>query len=66
MIQYVYTTEAILIFDDEFEIKMVGSFDKIVNKIEWASNKYGFARADVIDENTGEILIRWVEENFDN
>lgn len=62
MIQYTYTTKAILIFDDEFEIKMTDSFDKIVNKIEWASDEYGFTRADVIDEDTGEILLVWREE----
>ena len=61
MIQYTYTTEAIIIFDDEFEIKIRDSLDKIVNKIEWACDEYGFTKADVVDSNTGEILIQWTE-----
>lgn len=63
MFQYVYTTEMIIIFDDEFEVHMCDSLDHAVNKIEWASNEYGFSKADVISAETGEILITWVAED---
>lgn len=62
MLQYVYTTEMIIVFDDEFEVYMRDSLDHAVNKIEWASNEYGFTKADVIDSETGEVLIVWVAE----
>ncbi len=61
MLQYVYTTDMIIIFDDEFEVQMRDSLDKAVNKIEWASDTYGFSKADVISAETGEILITWTE-----
>lgn len=62
MFQYVYTTNMIIVFDDVFEVHMRDTLDTAVCRIEWAADKYGFTKADVIDEETGEILITWVEE----
>lgn len=63
MFSYVYTTNMIIIFDDEFEVNMHDTLDTAVCKIEWAADTYGFTKADVISAETGEILITWVAEN---
>ena len=56
-INYTYNTNVTIIFDDEFEINMTDSLDNVVCKIDWACGKYGFTKADVIDSETGEILV---------
>ena len=48
-INYHYTTNATIIFDDEFEFHMTDSLDNIVRKIEWAFREYDFTKAEVID-----------------
>lgn len=59
MFQYVYTTDMTIILDDEFEINIRDTLDTAVCKIEWAADKYGFTKADVIDAESGEVLITW-------
>ena len=67
---YYYTTNATIIFDDEFELHTTDSLDNIVCKIEWAFREYGFTKAEVIDapktikemqaeigSETGELLV---------
>jgi len=56
-INYTYNTNVTIIFDDEFEINMTDSLDNVVCKINWACDKYGFTKADVIESETGEILV---------
>lgn len=56
-INYTYTTNVTIIFDDEFEINMTDSLDNVVCKIDWACGEYGFTKADVIDSETGELLV---------
>lgn len=56
-INYIYNTNVTIIFDDEFEINMTDSLDNVVCKIDWACDKYGFTKADVIESETGEILV---------
>lgn len=56
-INYTYNTNVTIIFDDEFEINITDSLDNVVCKINWACDKYGFTKADVIESETGEILV---------
>ena len=56
-INYYYTTNVTIIFDDEFEINMTDSLDNVVCKIDWACHEHGFTKAEVIDSNTGELLV---------
>ena len=58
-INYYYSTNAIIIFDYAFEFKIddSDSLDNIVCKIEWAFREYGFTKAEVIDSETGELLV---------
>ena len=56
-INYTYTTNVTIIFDDEFEINMTDSLDNVVCKIDWACHEHGFMKAEVIDSDTGELLI---------
>ena len=56
-INYTYTTNVTIIFDDEFELHETDSLDNIVCKIEWACGKYRFTKAEVIDSDTGELLV---------
>ena len=56
-INYYYSTSAIIIFNDAFELKINDSLDNIVCKIEWAFREYGFTKAEVIDSETGELLV---------
>ena len=56
-INYYYTTNATIIFDDEFELNMTDSLDNIVCKIDWACGEYGFTKAEVIDSDNGELLV---------
>lgn len=56
-INYYYATKATIIFDDEFELNMKDSLDNIVCKIDWACGEYGFTKAEVIDSDTGELLV---------
>lgn len=56
-IHYEYNTDMTIILDDEFEIQMRGSLDMAVDKVRWAMGEYGFDCADVIDSNTGEVLV---------
>ena len=56
-INYYYTTNATIIFNDAFEQKVEDSLDNIVCKIEWAFREYGFTKAEVIDSETGELLV---------
>lgn len=56
-INYYYSTNAIIIFNDVFEFKIDDSLDNIVCKIEWAFREYGFTKAEVIDSETGELLV---------
>ena len=56
-INYYYTATATIIFDDEFEFHETDSLDNIVCKIEWAFREYGFTKAEVIDSETGELLL---------
>ena len=56
-INYYYTTKATIIFDDEFELNMTDSLDNIVCKIDWVCGEYGFTKAEVIDSDTGELLV---------
>ena len=59
-----YGTEVTVIFDNEFEIKMINDLDAIKEKIEWAFNEYGFDYAMVVSDETGEILMEatWEED----
>lgn len=36
---------------------MTDSLDNIVCKIDWACGEYGFTKAEVIDSDTGELLV---------
>ena len=63
MFQYVYTVDMTIVFDDEFEVNMHDTLDAAICKIEWASGEYGFTKADVINAETGEILIQWTAED---
>lgn len=56
-IQYTYTTRMTLTFDHQFNVEITGSLDSAVEQIKWAMNGYGFTHVDVIDNETGEILI---------
>lgn len=56
-IQYTYTTRMTIAFDHQFNVEMTGSLDSAITQIEWAMNEYGFTHADVIDTETGEILM---------
>lgn len=56
-IEYTYTTDMLIILDDEFEIYIGDTLDVAVEKAKWAFNEYGFTKADIIDKNTGEILV---------
>ena len=56
-INYTYITNVTIIFDDEFELHETDSLDNVVCKIDWACGEYGFTKADVIDSETGEILV---------
>ena len=63
-INYYYSTSAIIIFNDEFELKIDDSLDNIVCKIEWAFREYDFTKAEVIDSKTGELLVTVDDDNF--
>ena len=54
---YTYTTKAVIILDDEFQINMTGTLDQLVCKAEWACGEYGFEHVDIIDAETGEVLV---------
>ena len=56
-INYYYFAKTTIIFDDEFELHETDSLDNIVSKIDWACHKYGFTKAEVIDNDTGELLV---------
>ena len=56
-INYYYTPNATIIFDDKFELNMTDSLDNIVCKIDWACGEYGFTKAEVIDSDNGELLV---------
>ena len=56
-INYYYSTNAIIIFNDAIDIKIDDSLDNIVYKIEWAFREYCFTKAEVIDSETGELLV---------
>lgn len=56
-INYYYTTKATIIFDDEFDLPMTDSLDNIVCKIDWICHEYGFTKVEVIDSDTGELLV---------
>lgn len=56
-INYYYSTSATIIFNDAFELNINDSLDNIVCKIEWAFREYGFTKAEVIDSETGELLV---------
>jgi len=62
MFHYVYTVDMTIVFDDEFEVNMHDNLGNAMCKIEWASDKYGFTKADVFNAETGEILIQWTAE----
>ena len=62
-INYEYSTTMNLVFDDEFEIVEIrGTLDFAVAKAQWAMSEYGFVTCDIIDSETGEILVRISDE----
>lgn len=60
--KYDYCTATTVIFDNEFKIEMIDNLDTIRKKIEWALNEYGFECAEVVSNETGEILMEAVWE----
>lgn len=57
-ITYEYSTYMTIILDDEFRIEYnYGSLDNAVNKARWAMGEYGFTHADIIDSESGEVLV---------
>lgn len=56
-INYYYSAKTTIIFDNEFELHATDSLDNIVCKIDWACHKHGFTKAEVIDSDTGGLLV---------
>ena len=55
-IQYLYTAEVMLIFDEGLEYHMTADIDTVVSKAEFLMDTYNFTTVDAIDDKTGEIL----------
>ena len=43
-------------FDNYFDMKMIETFDEILNRIHWAFLEYGFDGAVVVSNETGEVI----------
>lgn len=43
-------------FDNYFDMKMIGTFDEILDRIRWAFLEYGFDGAVVVSNETGEVV----------
>lgn len=43
-------------FDNYFDMKMIGTFDEILDRIHWAFLEYGFDGAVVVSNETGEVI----------
>ena len=56
-ISYLYTTRVTITFDDLFYKEMTDSLDTIIERASWYISEYGFSHADIMDANTGEILV---------
>lgn len=53
----VYTTKMTIIFNGNLEMRMNGSMSEAIEKIKWGFQNYPFLEAEVIDTDTGELLI---------
>lgn len=62
--KYDYCTSTTIVFDDEFEIKMIDNLDNIKMKIICVFYKYNFNRAIVVSNETGEILMEACREGM--
>jgi hypothetical protein len=56
-IQYTYATPMTIVYDEAYKFEFTGSLDEVVDVIKDAFSEYGFVTADVIDSDTGEILV---------
>lgn len=56
-ISHVYTTKVTVIFDALFKMEMTDSLDTVIERASWCISEYGFNHADIMDANSGEILV---------
>lgn len=56
-ISHVYTTRATITFDALFNMEMTDSLDNVIERASWCISEYGFSHADIMDANSGEILV---------
>ena len=56
-IDYCYSTKMRVYFNNTLEMLFDGKLDGVVFKCEMLMDQYGFTCAEVIDENTGELLV---------
>lgn len=61
-INYHYTTNVDITFDDLFKYEHKGTLDSVVNFIEWAFSEYYFTKAEAVDADTGEVLLTVYDE----
>lgn len=62
-IEYLYSTTAIILFEDGLEKRISGTLQEIVEVANYFCDTYGFERADVVDAETGEVLAILSEDN---
>lgn len=56
-INYVYSTQMIIVFDHRFVTEIEGSLDNAVFCAKEAMNEYGFCSACINDKDTNEPLV---------
>lgn len=54
---YTYSTKMVICFDDIYEVHHCGTLDEACEIITNGFLEYGFDKADVIDAETGEVLV---------
>lgn len=56
-INYIYSTKMVIVFDDVYEVQHCGTLTEAVCIVKNGFYEYGFDKADVIDAETGEVLV---------
>lgn len=54
---FTYCTKMVIIFDEEYEVQHSGTLTEAVCIVKNGFYEYGFDKADVIDAETGEVLV---------
>lgn len=56
-INYTYCTKMVICFDNIYEVHTTCTLDEATSIVENGFLEYGFDKADVIDAETGEVLM---------